>query len=111
MKSFPERLALATGLLLSPAWGFVWPDCSKPPLSNVAVCNTALSPADRAAALVAALNITEKLNQLVEYVPIKVVLRPPLTVSLALPLVQRDLGFRPTSGGTRPCTASPRLPG
>jgi len=45
-----------------------FPDCQNgpPALTSNLVCNTAASPADRAAAIVAAMNITEKLGNLVE---------------------------------------------
>ena len=45
-----------------------FPDCAKGPLANNTVCDPKASPADRAAALVAAMNINEKLANLVEYV-------------------------------------------
>ncbi len=48
--------------------GFQYPDCINGPLATNAVCDTKASPPDRAAALVKAMNITEKLSNLVEYV-------------------------------------------
>jgi len=42
-----------------------YPDCTKPPLSEIKVCDRTLSDAERAAALVAALTDEEKLQNLV----------------------------------------------
>lgn len=41
------------------------PDCSKAPLSNNKICNTSLSPRERATALVSAMQTSEKLANLV----------------------------------------------
>ncbi|KAI0178169.1 glycoside hydrolase superfamily [Pestalotiopsis sp. NC0098] len=41
------------------------PDCSSPPLASNDVCNTALTPSQRAAALTAALTVEEKVGNLV----------------------------------------------
>jgi hypothetical protein len=46
----------------------IYPDCSNGPLAKTIVCNPAASPPERAAALVKALNISEKLVNLVECV-------------------------------------------
>jgi len=43
-------------------------DCSKAPLKNNKVCDTSLSPTDRAAALVAAMTQSEKIVNLVRQV-------------------------------------------
>jgi beta-D-xylosidase 4 len=48
--------------------GFQYPDCVNGPLASNTVCDMKASPPDRAAALVKAMNITEKLANLVEYV-------------------------------------------
>ncbi|KAK3679640.1 hypothetical protein LTR78_000015 [Recurvomyces mirabilis] len=48
---------------------FSYPDCVNGPLAKNLVCNPQASDADRAAALVAAMNITEKLAQLVDNAP------------------------------------------
>ncbi|KAH8894300.1 glycoside hydrolase [Thozetella sp. PMI_491] len=45
---------------------FQYPDCAHGPLANTTVCDTKASPSARAAALVKALNITEKLNNLID---------------------------------------------
>lgn len=42
------------------------PDCSSPPLASNDVCNTALTPSQRAAALTAALTVEEKVGNLVK---------------------------------------------
>lgn len=41
------------------------PDCTKEPLSSNGICNTKLSPAERAVALVAAMSPQEKVANLV----------------------------------------------
>lgn len=46
----------------------ILPDCSSDPLASNGVCNTTYSPAERASALVAALNTEEKLANLVRSV-------------------------------------------
>lgn len=46
--------------------GSRYPDCLNGPLKNNSVCRTSLPPAERAAALVAAMTIDEKLVNLVE---------------------------------------------
>lgn len=46
-----------------------YPDCVNGLLAENAVCDTALSPQARAAALVAAMTEEEKLQNLVRYVP------------------------------------------
>lgn len=46
---------------------FEYPDCVNGPLANNTVCNPKAPAGDRAAALVAAMNISEKLVNLVEY--------------------------------------------
>ncbi|KAF3011532.1 hypothetical protein E8E14_009984 [Neopestalotiopsis sp. 37M] len=46
-----------------------FPDCTRDPLCSNAVCDTSLSPQERAAALVADLTIDEKLTNLVEEAP------------------------------------------
>lgn len=46
-----------------------FPDCTRDPLCSNAVCDTSLSPQERASALVANLTIDEKLANLVEEAP------------------------------------------
>jgi len=46
----------------------IFPDCVKGPLANNTVCDPKAKPSERAAALVAAMTIEEKLVNLVEYV-------------------------------------------
>lgn len=50
-----------------PTNAFKYPDCANGPLANTTVCDPKASPPDRAAALVKAMNISEKLVNLVEY--------------------------------------------
>ena len=45
---------------------FQYPDCIHGFLSNNTVCNSKATPSERAAALVKAMNVTEKLSNLVE---------------------------------------------
>ncbi|KAH7110551.1 glycoside hydrolase superfamily, partial [Dendryphion nanum] len=61
-------LALAAFALVNFAMGNRYPNCDSGPLRDNRVCDVGLDPARRAAALVAAMNITEKLTNLVEYV-------------------------------------------
>jgi beta-D-xylosidase 4 len=55
----------ASALSLSLLNGLALPDCTKGPLSKNGICDTSLSPAKRAAALVAALTPEEKVGNLV----------------------------------------------
>lgn len=60
---------LWTGLLLAGpqlADATIYPDCTKGPMAKTLVCDATASPADRAAALVKAMNISERLVNLVE---------------------------------------------
>lgn len=57
------------------------PDCISGPLAKTLACDTTASPPARAAALVQALNITEKLVNLVEYVKSR---EAPLGISIQL---------------------------
>lgn len=67
MKS-PSLLSLVlTSTLAVTVAGFQYPDCVNGPLSTNPVCDPTASPPVRAAALVKAMNITEKLANLVEY--------------------------------------------
>jgi beta-D-xylosidase 4 len=56
---------LAT-LCLPLARATIYPDCTHGPLAKTVVCDPNASPPDRAAALVKAMNISEKLVNLVE---------------------------------------------
>jgi beta-D-xylosidase 4 len=47
---------------------FSYPDCINGPLADNLVCNPQAPEADRAAALVSAFKITEKLSLLIKYV-------------------------------------------
>jgi hypothetical protein len=61
--------AALLGLLAAPAWALVeFPDCERGPLSTNKVCDPLASPRERAAALVVAMTVEEKLVNLVEYV-------------------------------------------
>jgi beta-D-xylosidase 4 len=59
-----SALALLNGLTLAAA-PYQQPDCTKEPLRSNGICDTSASPAERAAALVAALTPREKVNNLV----------------------------------------------
>ena len=59
-----NTIFMVRGALLSTAM----PDCSKDPLKSNKVCDTAASPADRAAALVGAMKQEEKLANIVRWV-------------------------------------------
>jgi xylan 1,4-beta-xylosidase len=56
----------AIALFAAPAAALTWPDCRNGPLANNTVCDESAAPSARAAALVKAMNITDKLNNLVE---------------------------------------------
>ncbi|KAK0734735.1 glycoside hydrolase family 3 protein [Lasiosphaeria miniovina] len=59
--------SLAGALLVANgARAFQFPNCAQSPLANTTACDIKASPADRAAALVKMLNITEKLSNLVD---------------------------------------------
>jgi beta-D-xylosidase 4 len=47
---------------------FTYPDCANGPMSSNLVCDQDADPARRAAALVASMSISDKLQNLVEYV-------------------------------------------
>jgi beta-D-xylosidase 4 len=64
----PSTWILAAALAARSGLAFRYPDCLNGPLANNAVCDVKASPSDRAAALVKAMNVTEKLANLVEYV-------------------------------------------
>jgi len=64
----PSLWAAALGSLPAFSNGFAYPDCKNGPLARNLVCNPRAPDAARAAALVAAMNITEKLSLLVEFV-------------------------------------------
>jgi xylan 1,4-beta-xylosidase len=46
---------------------FHYPDCTKEPLASNLVCDTSAALADRARAIIAAMNITEKLQNLIDH--------------------------------------------
>ncbi|KAH6853970.1 glycoside hydrolase family 3 protein [Chaetomium sp. MPI-CAGE-AT-0009] len=60
------RLVLAGAISANGVIGFEYPDCVNGPLANNTVCDAKAAPRDRAAALVEALNIEEKLENLVD---------------------------------------------
>ncbi|KAK3309888.1 glycoside hydrolase superfamily [Chaetomium strumarium] len=62
----PLRLAMASVIVADVVAGFRYPDCTNGPLANNTVCDTKASPSDRAAALVKAMKIDEKLVNLVD---------------------------------------------
>jgi beta-D-xylosidase 4 len=59
----------AIAVLASLVWALQFPDCVNGPklLTTNLVCNTSAAPADRAKAIVAAMNITEKIANMIEY--------------------------------------------
>lgn len=61
-----SRLAVLVVVGMGVVSAFQFPDCTSGPLSNNTVCNVKATPPERAAALVKAMNITEKLVNLVE---------------------------------------------
>ena len=67
MRTFDHLLrAWAAASVLYAAIGGRYPDCDNGPLRTNDVCNTELDPSKRAAGLVEAMNMTEKLLNLVE---------------------------------------------
>ncbi|EAQ93078.1 hypothetical protein CHGG_01313 [Chaetomium globosum CBS 148.51] len=64
--SLSLRLALASALFANGVIGFQYPDCANGPLADNTVCDPKATPPERAAALVKALNIEEKLQNLVD---------------------------------------------
>jgi beta-D-xylosidase 4 len=60
--------SIAIAALTCPSNAFSYPDCVNGPLADNLVCNSQASEAERAAALVSAFNITEKLSLLIKYV-------------------------------------------
>lgn len=67
----PASAGLAAGLVslgLPLASATIYPDCTNGPLAKTVVCDPKASPPDRAAALVKAMNLSEKLVNLVESV-------------------------------------------
>jgi beta-D-xylosidase 4 len=62
------RWALASAITANGVLGFQYPDCVNGPLADNTVCDTNASPPDRAAALVKAMKVEEKLENLVECV-------------------------------------------
>jgi len=61
-----SSLALASAFATQGALGFDFPDCANGPLANNTVCDPKASPPDRAAALVKAMAISEKLENLIK---------------------------------------------
>lgn len=66
MKALTRRLA--SFLAITGVVGLEYPNCINGPLANNTVCDVTAAPADRAAALVKAMTVAEKLDNLVEYV-------------------------------------------
>lgn len=58
-------LSLLNGRAIAAIPFYTLPDCTKEPLSKNGICDTSLSPSQRAAALVAALTPQEKVGNLV----------------------------------------------
>ncbi|KIJ64903.1 glycoside hydrolase family 3 protein [Hydnomerulius pinastri MD-312] len=57
-----ERILLASALAVGSAAAYGFPDCSTPPLSDNAVCDTALDPITRATALIELFTVEELIN-------------------------------------------------
>ena len=67
MPAVSTRVAFFAALVLAPGvFGTKYPDCVNGPLRNNTVCNRNATPTERAAALVAAMRIEEKLVNFVE---------------------------------------------
>lgn len=66
MKLTSAQIAAGLAGAASSASAFQWPNCATGLLATNQVCNTSLAPAERAAALVAALTIAEKTANLVK---------------------------------------------
>lgn len=68
----PKVLAAAVGVAVAHATLALGvrtlPDCTSEPLASNGICDTTASPGERAAALVAAMNQAEKLNNLMRSV-------------------------------------------
>lgn len=71
--------------------GVKYPDCTNGPLKSNLVCDTSAAPAARASALVAAMSNSDKLANLVKYIPPFVVPFPRTLRSLI------DTATRPAS--------------
>jgi hypothetical protein len=65
MKALTRRLA--SFLAITGVVGLEYPNCINGPLASNTVCDVTAAPADRAAALVKAMTVAEKLDNLVEY--------------------------------------------
>ncbi len=67
MRASPISAWAALSLLGAPSWSLAaFPDCVSGPLAKIAVCDPKAAPADRAAALVKAMTLGEKLANLVK---------------------------------------------
>lgn len=69
MASFIYLISLWPALILAQNASSHYPSCTTPPLSTNPICDESLDPATRAAGLVAAMNISEKLINLVDHAP------------------------------------------
>jgi len=65
MKSLVLTPSILMALLASSASGAIGPDCAAGPLKSNKICDITASPTERAAALVAAMQQQEKLDNLV----------------------------------------------
>jgi beta-D-xylosidase 4 len=62
-----STLALIGASLAATAHAAIGPDCANGPLKENKICDLSASPAERAAALVAAMQTSEKLDNLMRY--------------------------------------------
>jgi xylan 1,4-beta-xylosidase len=68
MKSSLLSSIAFAGLAVSQQYPYHFPNCEDGTIASNKVCDRGLSPPERAAAIVEALNITEKLGNLIRYV-------------------------------------------
>jgi hypothetical protein len=78
----------------------IGPDCTNGPLKDNKICDVSAAPAERAAELVAAMQTSEKLDNLMRCVAINKYIKANLTKTVN-PRVLRDLDFPSTTGGEK----------
>jgi hypothetical protein len=103
MHSLPA-LVLLGAALVSTAQAAIGPDCTNGPLKSNKICDKNASPAERAAALVAAMQTSEKLDNLMRFVlvPRRKITRLTNTANLK---EYHGSVFQHTTGGAKPSTA------
>jgi len=102
MKYTTISTVTTAGLLATGVTGNPFPNCDDSILAQTAACDPAAAPPTRAAAVVAVMNITEKLTNLVEYVTLPSV-KPTSTdiPSVVAVWAQQESVYHHTTGGTR----------